>query len=195
MRRSRLLVAALFVAVLLGVLWWMDEAMSGRATSARTAAGGLGSITTYEASDRLTTDPFEGILLSGEGFDSRELVGSVVVYNAWGSWCPPCRLEAADLARLAQETEGDVVFVGINVRDNEAAARAFEKRYKVPYDSLAPGSSDEAFVALRSAITPVGIPSTVVLDRNGNVAARVIGQVSYATLKPLVEAVVAEGSS
>src|SRR3546814_19560929 len=75
-------------------------------------------------------------MLSGDTLDTSSLRGEVVVFNVWGSWCVPCATEAPDLVKVANELDTQVVFVGINVRDNEAAARAFEREYAVPYDSV-----------------------------------------------------------
>lgn len=85
-----------------------------------------------------------------------------------------------------------VVFVGLNTRDNDAAAKAFERRYGIGYPSVT--SQDTATQLLRfgSALPPSAVPSTVVVDRAGQVAARVIRETSYATLSSLVEDVLAE---
>ncbi|WP_158630529.1 TlpA disulfide reductase family protein [Nocardioides daphniae] len=72
--------------------------------------------------DRVEVEPFTGTQLDGEPFDSRDLAGQVVVYNVWGSWCAPCRTEAPALARVSRANEDNgVQFIGINVRDNDAA--------------------------------------------------------------------------
>ncbi|WP_181410970.1 TlpA family protein disulfide reductase [Nocardioides humi] len=93
---------------------------------------------------------------------------------------------------VAKEFAGDVTFVGINVRDNDAAARAFEREHGVPYDSITSGDSAEAMGAFHSSLAAAAVPTTLVVDREGRVAARAIGPVTATTLRNLLEPVVAE---
>jgi thiol-disulfide isomerase/thioredoxin len=117
----------------------------------------------------------------------------VVVLNTWASWCPPCRAEAPDLRRAAEAKAGKAQFVGINIRDNPPAARAFVRTYRIPYPSLV-DDGGSILMTLGDIVPAQAIPSTIVLDRQGRVAARVIGQVRYSTLVGLVEDVLAEES-
>src|SRR3546814_3529887 len=91
-------------------------------------------------------------MLSGDTLDTSSLRGEVVVFNVWGSWCVPCATEAPDLVKVANELDTQVVFVGINVRDNEAAARAFEREYAVPYDSVVAQDSSRAMLSFAGAL-------------------------------------------
>lgn len=191
MRRSwavQLLALLVLVAV---SAWWAvtraEEPSTGRST-------GESVIQQFPVAERESVDDFAGELLNGSKFDSSGLDGQVAVYNVWGSWCAPCRQEAPALVRLARETAGRVAFVGINVRDSEGAARAFERRQKVPYESLRSEDSDEALLAFGSALG-VAVPTTVVVDRDGRIAARIVGQTTYVTLRELVDEVVAEDSA
>ncbi|UMG92246.1 TlpA disulfide reductase family protein [Nocardioides sp. TF02-7] len=137
--------------------------------------------------DRQEIKPISGTLLDGTSFDSREFAGQVTVYNVWGSWCAPCRTEAPVLRRVAEETsELGVRFIGINVRDNDAAARAFEERYEIEYPSLTTGTSGAALLAFGPALPPSAVPSTMVVDAEGRLAARVIGPVDETTLTTLI---------
>jgi thiol-disulfide isomerase/thioredoxin len=113
-----------------------------------------------------------------------------VVVNVWGSWCPPCRAEAPVLADAARDLSGKgVAFLGINSRNPERSGpRAFEARYKVPYDSIYdPGG--RTLLAFHGTLTPNSIPSTVIIDRRGRVAASVLGEVTRTTLDDLVDEV------
>ena len=114
--------------------------------------------------------------------------GKVVVINVWGSWCPPCRSEADDLAVAAKQLQPQgVVFLGINTRDNSAdTALAFQRSHAVPYPSIFdPGGS--LLGAFHRTLSPKAIPSTVVIDAQGRVAASVIGELTSArTLIDLV---------
>ena len=117
----------------------------------------------------------------------------MLVINLWGSWCPPCRAEAPALRRVWEETrEQGVQFVGIDVRDNDAAAIAFERKYKITYPSITTADSGPAMLAFGSILPRNAIPSTLVVDRSGRVAARVVGRTTYVTLRDLVTETLAE---
>lgn len=156
-------------------------------------ASGDGVIEQIPAAERTELPPITGRLLDGGIYDSREHAGDVVVYNVWGSWCVPCREEAPVLRRVSDETaERGVRFVGINVRDNDASARAFERRYGITYPSITTADSGEALLAFGSQLPPNAVPSTMVVDQQGRLAARIIGKTSYGTLTTLVEDTLAE---
>lgn len=147
----------------------------------------------FSPPSREPVDRVTGELLDGGSFDSRDLDGSVVVYNVWGSWCGPCRREAPALKRISTEMqESGVRFVGINVRDNDQAARAFEENYGIPYPSITTDSSSAALLAFGSALPASAVPSTLIVDAEGRLAARVIGAASYTTLRALVTDVLAK---
>lgn len=154
---------------------------------------GDGVIEQVPVTGRTRLPAVTGALLQGGHYDSRDLRGSVVVYNVWGSWCGPCREEAPALRRVAKVTRPrGVRFVGINVRDNDAAALAFERRYRTPYPSIRTADSQQALLAFGSELPPSAVPSTLVVDRRGRLAARVIGKTSSGTLSVLVEDVLTE---
>jgi len=150
---------------------------------------GSGVITVLEEADREKPGPVSGTTLEGDEVSLDQYAGKVVVINVWGSWCPPCRSEADDLVVAAEELmPTGVVFLGINTRDNSAeTALAFEKARKVPYPSIFdPGG--ENLLAFYGTLSPNAIPSTVVIDEQGRVAASIIGEVTSArTLVALVE--------
>lgn len=145
-------------------------------------------VTEIPASQRTTLGPLTGRLLDGGRFDSRRLAGKVIVYNVWGSWCAPCRKEAPVLRRVSAEThQQGVRFIGLDVRDNDTAARAFERGNKITYPSIASGDSARALLIFGAALPANAVPSTVIVDRKGKVAARVIGATTYPTLRGLVD--------
>lgn len=138
---------------------------------------------------------FSGETLDGSQFDSRDYAGKVLVVNVWGSWCAPCRAEAPGLRKVSDEFRNrGVAFVGVDVRDNNAAAIAFERHYRITYPSISTASSADAMLAVGSVLPRSAVPSTLVLDRQGKVAARVVGATTEVTLRDLVTAVVHEGS-
>lgn len=155
-----------------------------------------GVVEVISAEDRRAVEPFTGELLDGARFDSTSLAGKVVVYNVWGSWCAPCRTEASALKQVSEETrELGVRFVGINVRDNDAAARAFEDSYGIEYPSITTDTSGDAVLAFGPALPPSAVPSTLVVDADGRLAARIIGPVNYTTLSELVTETAAEAEA
>ena len=104
----------------------------------------------------------------------------MVVINFWGSWCAPCRSEAPTLAVLSEQYRSKgVQFVGVDIRDSPASAEAFVQNFGISYPSLN-DPADEIALAFRGTVPPAAIPSTLVIDRSGHIAGRVIGQASYA---------------
>lgn len=156
---------------------------------------GKGTVTAVGPAGRDAPVAFSGETLDGQRFDVRDHRGKVVVVNVWGSWCPPCIAEAPDLQEAWSALEPDgVQFVGIDFRDNTAAALAHEKRFGVTYPSIE-DQAGRVLLALRGSLPPRAIPSTLVLDQRGRVAARVLGQVPGSTLRALVSDVLTEDSS
>ncbi|MFF5445619.1 TlpA family protein disulfide reductase [Streptomyces sp. NPDC012888] len=137
--------------------------------------------------------------VSGERLDGRPLAlaefrGQVVVLNVWGSWCAPCRTEAGDLARLSRATRAEGVrFLGINTRDRDrSAARAFVSGYGLDFPSLYDPAGELLLRFPPGQLNPQTIPSTLVIDRRGRVAAAIGGPVTEEQLRPLVTRVAQE---
>jgi thiol-disulfide isomerase/thioredoxin len=149
---------------------------------------GKGVITELRTADRRQPGRVEGTTLAGRHVSLSDFRGKVVVVNVWGSWCPPCRAEAPMLADAARALRGKgVVFLGINSRNPEQAGpKAFVRHYKIPYDSIY-DPDGRTLLAFHDTLPPNSIPSTVILDRQGRVAASVIGPVSRTTLDDLVQ--------
>jgi peroxiredoxin len=134
-----------------------------------------------------------GKTLTGGRVSLSDYRGSVVVLNFWGSWCSPCRAEAPDLAALASRFRPQGVrFLGIDIQDEPSSAEAFMHTFRISYPSLNdPG--DEIALAFRKTVPPSAIPTTLVIDRHGRIAARIVGGASYKALKTLITKVL--GSS
>jgi peroxiredoxin len=148
---------------------------------------GDGSTTTWAAGDR--TGPLElaGTDFAGTAQDVAAWRGDVVVLNTWYANCPPCRAEAPDLAALSTDYAADGVQVlGINRTDDAGTAQAFERQFEVPYPSLA--DTDGAAIAALQGTVPVNaVPTTIVLDRSGKVAGRILGLADPSTLRSMVD--------
>jgi thiol-disulfide isomerase/thioredoxin len=154
---------------------------------------GRGIITTLAVADRDKPSEVSGRTIDGEELSLDDYAGQVVVVNVWGSWCAPCRAEAPMLAAAARDlAKQDVAFLGIDSRDpSESAARAFVRRFDIPYPSIY-DQQGRTLLAFRGTLNPNAIPSTVVIDREGRVAASVLGEISRTTLYDLVEEVSAK---
>ena len=191
-RRPRVGPAAVVILVVLvvgGTLWRQGG------DDARPTGRDGGIIEQFPVADRASLGPISGRTIDGGSFDSRDLAGKVVVYNVWGSWCAPCRKEAPDLRRLSDQTrKRGVRFVGIDVRDNDASAIAFQREFGILYPSIGTADSGAALIALGSAVPLGAVPSTVVIDRQGRIASRIVGTASYFTLKALLADVLGEPS-
>ncbi|WIJ44361.1 TlpA family protein disulfide reductase [Curtobacterium citreum] len=139
---------------------------------------GDGAVTEVAADKR--TDPVEFSAKDSDGdtISSKALRGKVVVLNFWYAGCPPCRAEAKYLNQVHdQYADQDVAFVGVNVRDEAGTAAAFERTFKVGYPNVLDAGTGTMQLALSGQIAPNAVPATIVLDKQGRVAARVLGAV------------------
>ena len=154
---------------------------------------GDGRVAQVDPADRGEPIDLEGDDLDGDPVGLAELRGQVVVVNVWGSWCPPCRAEMPDLVAAAQEAGADASYLGVNIRDSSTdQSKAFVRNFEVPFPSVY-SPDGRALLAFHGTLTPRSIPSTVVLDRQGRVAASIIGAIpSTRTLTDLVDEVAAE---
>jgi thiol-disulfide isomerase/thioredoxin len=175
--------------VVTGIICWVVFALSMRDedTSSSRSSGTRDIVQQYDPGERTTVAAFDAELLNGSRLSSDSLRGGVTVVNVWGSWCGPCRAEAPELVEATRKLSQSAQFYGINVRDSPDAARAFERAFDIPYPSIHPDDSAEAILAFGGVLTAAAVPSTVVIDADGAVAARVVGQIDAATLIGLVE--------
>lgn len=121
---------------------------------------------------------FGGVTETGDSFSSTDIRGEVAVVNFWYAACGPCRIEAKDLEAVWQRHQDDgVVFMGVNIYDQADTARAFAEKYGVTYPSLIDADSGRAKLAFAKVAPIQAPPTTLVLDREGRVAARIIGPI------------------
>lgn len=145
------------------------------------------------ASERDTAPAVAGKTLEGKDISLADFKGSVVVLNVWGSWCPPCRAEAADFQQAYVENEPKGVrFLGINTRDaTQANALAFTDSKNVTYPSLWDPDGRE-IIKFRGNLNPNAIPSTLVIDRQGRIAARALRALTIEELRSMIDPVLNE---
>lgn len=158
----------------------------GSSTGSRSYVAGNGTVTFIKAADRQSAPAIEGATLAGGTF--RLAAHHVAVINVWASWCAPCRAEAPALAALSK-TYPEVSFVGVLTRDSIATANAFVRRFAIPYPTLI---DDSILLGFHNSLVANAIPSTVVIDKNGKVAARISGEITVASLTDLINRVSAE---
>ncbi|GEA86397.1 TlpA family protein disulfide reductase [Cellulomonas cellasea] len=153
---------------------------------------GDGSQKVWAAADRSEPVELAGTDFAGATQDVAAWRGDVVVLNTWYANCPPCRAEAPDLVDVALEyADQGVHLLGINGTDDVGAAEAFQRRFDVPYPSIA-DTDGTAIAALQGTVPVQAVPTTVVLDREGRVAARILGIAEGSTLRALLDDVLAE---
>ena len=197
-RRMPRALAALAVPLLAVVLVGCQDDPNSIAQQAKDGSNkgyisGDGAVEIIPAVKRAEPVTVDGQTLQGDDWNLAAADGKVVVLNVWASWCGPCRLEAPELERAWQATQDagkPVVFMGINTRDNKASGIASAKKWGTTYPSL-DDPSGVLILGLHGKVTSP--PTTLVLDRDGRIAARVNGEVKASTLTGLVDDVLAEG--
>ncbi|MFI5807874.1 TlpA family protein disulfide reductase [Streptomyces sp. NPDC051561] len=168
-----------------------DKSTSGSGTN---FVAGADRIDTVPLEDRTAAPKLDGETLQGGKFDVASLKGKVVVLNIWGSWCPPCRAEAPTFAKVSKELKAKgVEFVGIDTRDDQKAlAVQFEKDAGIEYPSLYDPDGKLMLRFPKGSLNPQAIPSTLVIDKNGKVAARSLAALSETKLRKMIDPVLAE---
>lgn len=151
--------------------------------------GGDGSIIVIDPADRVPAPELVGTMLDGETYSLADDRGEIVVMNVWASWCAPCRAEAPELEQVWDEVRGEgVQFIGLNTRDSELAAQRFVQTMGLTFPSVQ-DSDGRLQLLFSDSLPPQAIPSTLVVDRQGRVAARMLGKVSAATLRGVIDEV------
>lgn len=146
---------------------------------------GDGSVVIIPAGERQAAPELRGETLDGEELSTADHAGQLVVLNVWGSWCAPCRAEAPALVEVAKQLP-EVSFIGINTRDaDRAPAQAFVRSFEVPYPNLFDPKG--RLLLGFGQLPPKAIPSTLVIDEEGRIAARILGETTASTLVGVIE--------
>lgn len=157
---------------------------------------GTGGISTVARGERTEAPKLDGPTVDGKTLDTTALKGKVVVLNVWGSWCPPCRNEAKYFAQVSKEMADagkDVAFVGINTRDSSTQnALNFEHDYGIGYPSLYDPDGKLMLRFPKGTLNPQAIPSTIVLDKEGRIAARTLVAINDTQLRSMIDPLLAE---
>jgi len=165
-----------------------------REGSSKGYIAGDGSVTEIPADERGDAVVFDGTLEDGSTVSSADYAGEVLVVNFWYASCAPCRAEAPDLKAISEQfADNGASFLGVNVRDQAASAIAFNEAYEISYPSVMDVDNGGMQLAFSGNIPPNAVPTTLVLDSSGRVAARILGQVnSPGILKTLITDTIAE---
>jgi thiol-disulfide isomerase/thioredoxin len=166
-------------------------AEQARAGDNKNYVAGDGSVTEFAAGDRKSPVQVNGTLFDGTTVAPADFQGKVTVLNFWFAACAPCRVEAPILEELHQEFKPQgVQFFGVNLRDEKPTAEAFEKSFNLTYPSF-DDKDGGVLLAVSGLVPPGAVPTTLVLDKQGRVASRVLGEIQKGTLKTLIAAAVA----
>jgi thiol-disulfide isomerase/thioredoxin len=187
-RRAAIRIAAALVAMLI----LASCARTGADEQTR-SAGQVGypdvprNLTRVPPDQRKELPTVSGLALgSNQTISTQDYRGKVVVINVWGSWCPPCRKEAPDLQAASVETKDIAQFVGITSKDYDPApAEAFVRSFKITYPSIY-DPTGKVLLAFAGELPPSAIPSTMIIDREGRLAVRVLSEVSKITLVDMI---------
>lgn len=181
----RIVVGVVALCATVAVLGGCSTA-GGSSTSQSRFVAGDGSVVLLPPEDRQPAPAITGETLSGEPFALADYRGKVVALNVWASWCAPCRAEAPALIQLSNELgPKGVQFIGLDTRDTKAAAEAFVRRFEVPYPNVWDPDA-QLQLAFRDSLPPQAIPSTLLVDKQGRVAGRILGEVDRTKLRELL---------
>lgn len=162
-----------------------------RAGDNKNYIAGDGTVTEFAPGSRPGPVEWSGPTESGAILDSANLAGVVQVINFWYAGCAPCRAEAPDLVALASEYK-DVQFVGVNVRDSAETAIAFDKKFGITWPSIIDAAKGSVVLAFTGIVTPQAVPTTLVIDKEGKVSARILGRIDKSILSTLIKTVAAQ---
>jgi thiol-disulfide isomerase/thioredoxin len=162
--------------------------------SGKNYVGSGGAVLEIDRGGRAEPVQWEGVLENGEAVSSTDTLGQVSVLNFWYAACAPCRAEAPDLESLHQEfADQSVAFLGVNLRDQSATAIAFAEEFGVTYPSVIDANDANVQLAYASTVPAKSVPTTLVLDREGRVAARILGRLATTSiLESIIRDTIAE---
>ena len=147
----------------------------------------------FEPGERPQLPPVAGTTLAGTPLDLAELRGDVVVLNSWASWCGPCLIEMPILIDAADRyRERGVTVVGLNTLDEQANATAFVEDLGITFDSIR--DADGAILATLPDVPPRALPNTLIIDPQGDIAARIIGPVDEPMLTDIIDDILGESA-
>ncbi len=156
---------------------------------------GDGTVTEFALGSRPKAASWSGITESGEAISSDQLEGVITVMNFWYAGCAPCRIEMPELIELQDEFLPDgVQFIGVNVRDSAETSLAFARKINLNFPSVMDAKTGSVVLGFTGVVTPQAVPTTLVIDSEGNVSARVLGRIDKSILRALIVTTIKEKS-
>lgn len=181
--------AILCLAFAMGSCWATGCSERAEIATGRSSVVGEASMTTFEAGERGSPVEFSAVAVDGREVTAPS--GSVAtVILLWGSWCAPCRAEATEVGDAARRLADEGIdVIGVAVRDTAAGVDGFVERFGVDYPVVL---DDDGRIQVDLAERTVlgGVPTTLVLDREGSIACRIVGRLDARTLETAVSGVV-----
>jgi len=154
---------------------------------------GDGTVTEVPLAERGAPVDFEATTDTGETVSSADYRGQVLVLNFWYAACPPCRKEAPILQELNETFASDAAFLGVNVRDQAATSKNATEEWGITFPSVIDANDGNMLLAYAGTVAPNAVPTTLVIDKQGRVAARYLGLLdSTSILKTLISDAIAE---
>jgi len=154
---------------------------------------GDGTVTEFSLGSRPKAADWSGVSESGDNLSSDQLTGVITVMNFWYAGCAPCRVEMPELIELQDQFLSDEVqFIGVNVRDTAETALAFARQVDLNFPSVMDAKTGSVVLGFTGVVTPQAVPTTLVIDSEGNVSARVLGRIDKGILEELIKTVVRE---
>ena len=144
----------------------------------------------YPAQKEAPATDFKVTLLSGEPFRLSDQKGKVVLMNIWATWCPPCRDETPDLVDLYNKyKDKGYITLGISVDEQgESVVRPFMEEFKVTY----PMYIDTDKTVMEKYGPVMGIPTTYIIGRQGNLRYFAVGALTRKELEPRIKELLEE---
>jgi thiol-disulfide isomerase/thioredoxin len=156
---------------------------------------GDGTVTEFALGSRPKAASWSGVTESGDQISSDQLEGVITVMNFWYAGCAPCRIEMPELIELQDEFLPDgVQFIGVNVRDSAETSLAFARKINMNFPSVMDAKTGSVVLGFTGVVTPQAVPTTLVIDSEGNVSARVLGRIDKGILKALIVTTIKEKS-
>jgi len=153
---------------------------------------GDGTATFLKVEDRNLAPELIALDFNGKEIDLKNYKNKVVVLNVWGSWCGPCRKEAKKLQELyVKNKDSGVEFIGINIRDSKVSAEKFVTNFGITYPNIFDRDGIK-LLGFKDTLPANAIPSTVLVDKNGKVAARQLGPIERALIQGFISSLVDE---
>lgn len=186
---KRVISSALAVGLMLGLSACGSDPLAEqfRNGTNKNYISGDGSVTEFTG-ELPVGNKWHAYTFDGRELYSEALTGHVTVLNFWYAGCAPCRAETPDLAKIASDyADEGVQVIGVNVRDSEATAMAFARTHNLNYPSVMDIYEGAVVKAFTGVVSPSAVPTTLVLNKKGEVTSRVLGRFEPGTLRSLID--------